>query len=97
MAAVLEKNRADGKPMVLPDRMEHSEPIQCSGCSVSYTLAYGATEHRIQNGQNVVEVMCRTARELVSATHPTHEVEMYVWGGLYKGWLDREEATAAGL
>lgn len=97
MAAVLEKNRVDGKPIVLPDRMEHSEPIQCSGCSVSYTLAYGATEHRIQDGKNVVEVMRRTAQELVSTIHPTHEIEMYVWGGIFKGWLDREQAKAAGL
>ena len=91
MAAVLEKNRPNGKPMVLADKMEYSERIQCSGCSVSYTLAYG------QDGQNVVEVMRYTARDLVSETHPTHEVEMYVWGGLYKGWLDKGRTKTAGL
>lgn len=97
MAAILEKNRPDGKPIVLPNGVEISEIIQCPGCSQSHTLAYGAAENRIQDEQNVVETFPKAARALLAEIHPMHDVEMYVWGGLNRGWLDREQATAVGM
>jgi hypothetical protein len=99
MGAILEKNNPSGKPTVLPDGMASSEVLKCDAglCQVSYTLAYGATEHRIQEGRNVVDVMREKATALISNIHPLHAVETYVWGGIHKGWLDREQATAAGM
>ncbi len=99
MAAMLEKNNLSGKPTVLPDSMTNSEVLKCNSglCQVSYTLAYGAGEHRIQEGHNVLDVMRHKANDLIADSHPVHDGEMYVWGGIHKGWLDREQARAAGL
>lgn len=99
MAAVLERNDSSGKPIVLPDKMEHSEVVKCEKefCHTSYTMAYGATEIRIQDGQMVPKLMHEKAIKIVAGSHPNHAVEMYEWGGIDKGWLDRAQATAAGL
>jgi hypothetical protein len=97
MAAVLERNDPSGKPTVLPEGMEHSEVVKCEYCHTSFTLAYGAAEIRMQAGRLVPELMREKAIETVAGSHPIHEVEMYVWGGIEKGWLDREQATAAGM
>jgi hypothetical protein len=51
----------------------------------------------MQDGQMVPDVMRRKAIEIIESGHPDHSIEMYVWGGIYKGWLDREQATAAGM
>lgn len=99
MAAILEKNNLSGKPTVLPDSLTNSEVLKCESglCQVSYTLAYGAGEHRMQEGHNVIDVMRQKANNLIAASHPKHEVDTHVWGGIHKGWLDRERARAAGL
>jgi len=95
MAAILEKNNSSGKPTLLPDLL-NSEVLKCS-CGVSYTFAYGATENRIQEGRNVVDVMREKANSVIADGHPMHDVEIYVWGGIHNGWLDREQAKVAGL
>ena len=99
MAAVLERNNLSGKPTVLPDGMANSELVKCDSgaCQISYTLAYGAVEIRMQDGVLVPDVMRRKAIQILADSHPSHPVEMYVWGGIEKGWLDREQARAAGL
>jgi len=100
MAAVLERNDSSGKPTVLPDGMAHSEVVKCDDffCWATYTLAYGATEIRMQDGQVVPDVMREKAMKTVADSHSrNHSVEMYVWGGIEKGWLDREQAKAAGM
>jgi hypothetical protein len=96
MAAMLDKNRPDGKPEVLPDGLTNREIINCPRCQVSFTLAYGAGQHRIENGQNVVNLMHSSAHELISENHPPHMDSTYVWGETKLKWLDREQATAAG-
>ncbi len=99
MAAVLEKNDLSGKPTILPDGMANSEGVKCNDrfCQISYTMAYGTTEIRIQGGQKIPDVMRERAINVVASSHPVHSVEMYVWGGIEKGWLDREQAAAAGM
>lgn len=98
MAAMLERNGPDGKPsVVLPSSLTNREVVKCSDCSVSYTLAYGAAENRVQEGQNVPTVMRRRANELIAESHPSHLTATFVWGGIKNGWLDKEQATAAGL
>jgi|SRR5271170_1426105 len=99
MAAVLEKNDVSGKPTILPDGMANSEVVKCSErfCQTSYTLAYGATEIRMQGGQMIPDAMREKAIKALAGSHPNHAIEMYVWGGIEEGWLDREQATAAGM
>jgi len=99
MAAMLEKNDLSGKPIVPPDSLTNSKVLKCDSglCQVSYTLVYGAGENRIQEGHNVLDVMRHKANDLIADSHPLHDVETYVWGGIHKGWLDREQARAAGL
>ncbi len=99
MAGMLERNDLSGKPIVLPDGMANAEVVNCDDhlCQVSYTMAYGATEVRIQGSQKVPDVMREKAIKKVADSHPNHAIEIYVWGGIEKGWLDREEAKAAGL
>jgi hypothetical protein len=56
----------------------------------TFTLAYGQTEHRVIAGRNNVEIMCETARKLISDNHPHvffGEDNFYRWGGPEKGWL----------
>jgi hypothetical protein len=99
MAAMLMKNGANGKAPGLPDSLTHSNLVRCSvqSCPFSYTLAYGVNEDRIENGQNVLELLRRQAFALVQENHPPHMTNDYVWGGPNLGWLDREQATVAGL
>lgn len=99
MAAILEKNQSTGKPVSLPDGMQNSEVLKCEkdSCHASYTMAWGIGEHRIQAGQNVIDVMRHKARKLIADTHSAHSVDTYIWGGIEKGWLDRQQAKAAGL
>jgi len=99
MAAMLEKNNLSGKPTVLPDSLTNSEVLNCDShlCHVSYTLAYGAGEHRTQEGRNVIDVMRQKANNLIADSHPVHDVETYVWGGIHEGWLDRDQTKVGGL
>jgi hypothetical protein len=99
MAAILEKNNLSGKPTVLPDSLTNSEALSCTSrsCQVSYTLAWGVGENRIEGSENVLDVMRRKARVLLEEEHPVHGTDTYVWGGVKNGWLDREQARAAGL
>ena len=55
-------------------------------------------QNRMEDGVNVLQEIRRTAVEKINETHP-HAIgpDTYVWGGVKKGWLDREEATAAGM
>lgn len=101
MAAMLVKNQRDGKPIpsVLADLRE-SGKVVCTafpGCPASYTLAYGQIENRMVGDENNLDIMRRKAKELLNANHPHILMVDYVWAGPEKGWLDREEATAAGL
>lgn len=97
MAAMLDRNCADGKSAILPASLKNSEVLTCADCSVSYTLAFGAAENRIERGENVLSLLRSQAEDLVSKSHPSHSTETYVWAGVDKGWLDREQAKAAGL
>ena len=99
MAAILEKNGPNGKPAVLPDSLTNREVLKCSDrfCETSYTLAYGASENRLEEGAHVVEIMRRKAAALIEEEHPPHSTDTYVWGGPKQGWLNREAAKAAGL
>lgn len=97
MAAMLDRNGADGKSAILPASLTNREVIGCADCAVSYTLAFGSTENRIERGENVLSLLRFQAQALISDGHPTHSTETYVWGGIDKGWLDREKARAAGL
>jgi hypothetical protein len=45
----------------------------------------------------VLDVMRRKANDLIAASHPTHFITVYIWGGTENGWLDRNQAKAAGL
>jgi hypothetical protein len=99
MAAILEKNGADGKPLVNPG-LPANEILNCPEklCHVSFALAYGQTENRMEGNQNVLDVIRRTASEMVRQDHPHWQVDnSYIWGGIKLGWLDREKAKAAGL
>jgi hypothetical protein len=91
------KDNLSAKPTVLPDALTNSEALKCNAklCQVFYTLAYG--EHRIKEGRNVVEVMREKANNLIAEGHPAHDVQARVWAGIHQGWLDREQATAAGM
>lgn len=95
---MLDKNDASGKPIVLPDSLTNSEILKCErDCPFSYTLAYGAGENRIEDGENVLDLLRREARNRIRYDHPLHLNDTYVWGGPKKGWLGREQAAAAGL
>jgi hypothetical protein len=99
MAAMLEKNGADGGPLADPG-LPANERVHCGvrSCPVSYTLAYGQVENRIEGTENVLDVIRRTASGLVTDSHPHPGMEdSYVWGGTKRGWLDREAAKVAGL
>jgi len=99
MAAMLMKNAPNGSAPSLPQGLNNSESIRCpvQSCPFSYTLAYGVNENRMEGGQNVLDVIRRTAYRLVEENHPPHMGGDYVWGGTKLGWLDREQATAAGM
>lgn len=99
MAAMLAKNGPDRTPISLPDHITDTEVLKCNEfpCPFSYTLAYDASEDREEDGENVLEVMRRTGHDAITLEHPLHLIDTYVWGGLDKGWLNKEEATAAGL
>jgi hypothetical protein len=98
MAAMLEKNGPNGKPTALPDSLTKSEVLKCQrDCPFSYTLAYAAGENRIEDGQNILDLLRREARTVIKYDHPLHLTDSYVWGGPKKRWLDREKASAAGL
>jgi hypothetical protein len=100
MAAMLDRNGPDGKPMAYP-RFAKNElvPCQVQGCRVSYTLAYGQVENRMEGNQNILDAIRRTASALVKADHPHVPIvgATYVWGGLKLEWLDRDQANAAGM
>ena len=92
MAAVLEKNDlSSGKPIRLPDGLTNQEVVNCYDhfCPVSYTIAYGIGENRIQGEQKVPHVMREKANKVIRDSHPVHSVEMYIWAGIEKGWLDK--------
>jgi hypothetical protein len=99
MAACLIRTIPGGKPMVLPVSLTNKEVLECPDhfCQVSYMLAYGDAENRIEEGQNVLDVMRRKANDLIADSHPTHFIIVYIWGGTENGWLDRKQAKAAGL
>ena len=99
MAAILERNDSSGKPTILPSDLSNRVMVSCDDpwCRVSYTLAYGCSENRIEKGQNVLDLMSEKARELVTARHSEHNIDVYVWGGVENGWLEREQATTRGL
>jgi hypothetical protein len=52
MAAMLEKNDANGKP-IADAGLSANEVVDCpvSLCSISYTLAYGQTENRMEESK----------------------------------------------
>lgn len=99
MAAMLCKNGPDGKPLAHTGLLEQ-ETVACPNrlCSATYNLSFGVNENRMEDGVNVLQEIRRTAVEKINETHP-HAIgpDTYVWGGVKKGWLDREEATAAGM
>ena len=99
MAACLIRTTPGGKPVVLPDSLTNKEVLECADhfCQVSYILAYGVAENRIQEGQNVLDLMRRKANDLIADSHPTHFATVYLWGGVKNGWLDSKQAKAAGL
>jgi hypothetical protein len=97
MAAMLDRNNYDGKSVILPESLANREVLKCSGCQITYTLAYGALENRMEDNQNVLSMLRSRAQILISESHPAHAIPTYVWGGPKMGWLDRERATAAGL
>lgn len=99
MGAILDKNGPNGKPTVLPDGLANSEIFQCSArlCQISYTLAYGVTENRTENGQNVLDVMRKRAAKLISDDHLLHATGTYEWDPLLKMWRDREQVLVAEL
>jgi hypothetical protein len=99
MAAMLERNDAGGRPIADPGLPAH-EIVSCTEnfCHHTFTLAYGIAENRIEETQNALDVIRRTAVDRVRDDHPhLHGNDTYVWGGITLGWLDRERATAAGL
>lgn len=92
LVAVLKKiDLSRGKPISLPDGLTNQEVVNCYDhfCRVSYTMAYGIGENRIQGGQKVPDVMREKANKVIGNSHPVHSVEMYIWGGIEKGWLDK--------
>lgn len=99
MAACLIRTTPGGKPTVLPVSLTNKEVLECADhfCQVSYILAYGVAENRIEEGQNVLDLMRRKANDLIADSHPTHFVTVYLWGGIENGWLDRKQAKAAGF
>lgn len=99
MAAMLSKNSPDGTPAALPDTITDTEAMKCNEfpCPFSYTLAYDVSEDRVEDGENVLEVIRRTAHDAITLEHPLHLIETYIWGGLEKGWINKEETKAAGM
>lgn len=99
MAAMLERNGADGRPVADPG-LPVKEVLTCDvgACPISYTLAYGQVENRMVGNENNLDIMRRKAHEVIANNHP-HPFfdDTYVWGGPEKGWLNREAAKAAGL
>ena len=92
MVAVLKKiDLSRGKTISLPDGLTNQEVVNCYDhlCPVSYTIAYGIGENRIQGGQKLPHVMREEANKVIGKSHPVHSVEMYIWGGIEKGWLDK--------
>ena len=79
MAACLIRTTPGGKPTVLPLSLTNQEVLKCPDhfCQVSYILAYGDAENRIQEGQNVLDVMRRKANDLIADSHPTHFIIVY--------------------
>lgn len=101
MAAMLERNGADGKPVADPG-LPTTEVVDCAvrACPISYTLASGQVENRIdvETNENVINIMRRKAQVLVTDNHPhPFMADCYVWGGTKLGWLDKEAAKAAGM
>lgn len=89
MAATLQKNGSDGKPITHPG-LPPNEIVECSirGCPISYTLAYGKVEvHRLDSA---IHLMRRNAAELIlnSHPHPLGRQECYWWSEPERGWLD---------
>jgi hypothetical protein len=99
MAAILSRSGADGKPFGNPG-LPVNETLTCSigACSISYILSYGQSENRIVGTENNLDILRRSAKELIAERHPHPALDdTYVWGGPEKGWLDKEAANAAGL
>jgi hypothetical protein len=100
MAAMLEKNGPDGRPITLPDDLPQSEPIKCTAfedCLISYTLAYGKVEALRQDSE--IESMRSTASALVASKHPhpRGKDERFWWEGPEHGWLEEKAAKHAGV
>ena len=99
MAALLERNDVK-REATAGAEFSAGQNVPCFGksCKISYTLFYTQTENRMEDGQNVLDLIRRTAFQLVTARHP-HERgdDTYIWGGPGLGWMDKEEARAAGL
>ena len=96
---MLERNDPDKKSTAGAE-FPASQHVPCFGkaCKISYTLFYTQTENRMEDGQNVLDLIRRTAFQLVTARHPHERGDaVYFWGGPELGWLDKEEAKAAGL
>jgi hypothetical protein len=64
---------------------------------MSFTLAYGQAENRIEGNENNLDVVCRTALDKIRINRPHPGNGDFIWGGVKLGWLDREAAKAAGL
>jgi hypothetical protein len=97
MAALLEKNGTDGKPIVDPG-LPTSEVVHCPVrfCSISYTLAYGEAEKPTEKDSNVLDLLRRTALKKVTVSHPHLQAgDSYIWGGARLGWLNKDEAKGA--
>ncbi len=98
MAATLILNGQDSKP--LEDHGIHppstSEVIRCAGagCEISYTFVYGNGEIRMHGNENVVDLMQRTATELLGKNHPAHLTKTYLWKGPDQGWKEADSIAA---
>ena len=99
MAAMLDKNDpTTHSPKVYPElglAASHEE-VSCPSCETTYTLSYGQSENRIQDGQNVRDLIRSTAAEKVMESCP-HREATFVWAGIQEKWLNKEQARAAGI
>jgi hypothetical protein len=96
MAAILERNGKDGRPM--PSNIPAREIIHCPAaeCEVSYTLAYTDAEIYVRGRESNVDVMKRMAAEQVRLAHPAHITLLHIWDEIGEG-PDREWSEVVSL
>jgi hypothetical protein len=98
MAAMLERNGKDGKP--IPGNLPAKEVIRCphDECEFSYTLFYTDDEDRMVGSEKSLVKMQRMAVDLIKNEHPPHFTKAFLWKAIGAGpdchWREADSPAA---